>query len=284
MQFDVRQVTSGIAARGAHLTRQMTVNREVDVVASKQVLSDRAASLLALHQPGNPVVLPTVWDAWSAKVAADAGFAALTVGSHPVADSIGRADGGGMTFDELLTRAVQITDAVDVPVSVDIESGYGEAPTRLIDGLLDAGAVGLNIEDTVHNEGKRLRSASEHAELVGALRAAADAAGVHVVINARTDLFIRKDGDEADRVDRAIARLTEAAQAGADVLYPVGRHDPDTLRRLAAELPLPINAIALPDQDDPASFGPLGVGRISFGPFLQAALTGRAKEILGRWS
>ena len=69
-----------------------------------------------------------------------------------------------------------------------------------------------------------------------------------------------------------MARLTEAAAAGADVLYPVGRHDPDTLRRLAAELPLPINAIALPDQDDPASFGPLGVGRISFGPFLQAAL------------
>ena len=107
---------------------------------------------------------------------------------------------------------------------------------------------------------------------------------MHVVINARTDLFLRQDGDEADRVDRAIARLTEAAQAGADVLYPVGRHDPDTLRRLATELPLPINAIALPDQSDPASFGPLGVARISFGPFLQAALAARAKEILGRWS
>ena len=105
-----------------------------------------------------------------------------------------------------------------------------------------------------------------------------------MVINARTDLFLRQDGDEADRVDRAIARLTEAAQAGADVLYPVGRHDPDTLRRLAGELPLPINAIALPDQDDPASFGPLGVARISFGPFLQAALTARARELLERWS
>ena len=159
-------------------------------------------------------------------------------------------------------------------MSVDIESGYGEAPARLIDGLLGAGAVGLNIEDTVHSEGGRLRSSAEHAELVGALRAAADAAGVHVVINARTDLFIRQDGDEADRVDRAIARLTEAADAGADVLYPVGRHDPDTLRRLTAELPLPVNAIAMPDQSDPASYGPLGVGRISFGPFLQAALTG----------
>ncbi len=133
-------------------------------------------------------------------------------------------------------------------------------PTRLIDGLLGAGAVGLNIEDTVHSEGGRLRSSREHAELVGALRAAADAAGVHVVINARTDLFIRQDGDESDRVDRAIARLTEAANAGADSLYPVGRHDPETLRRLTSELPLPVNAIALPDQSDPASYGPLGVG------------------------
>ncbi|MDT5076407.1 MAG: hypothetical protein QOJ80_1044, partial [Mycobacterium sp.] len=93
----------------------------------------------------------------------------------------------------------------------------------------------------------------------------------------------RQDGDESDRVDRAIARLKLAADAGADSLYPVGRHDPDTLRRLADELPLPINAIALPDQDDPASFGPLGVGRISFGPFLQRALSGKAEEILARW-
>jgi 2-methylisocitrate lyase-like PEP mutase family enzyme len=251
---------------------------------SDQVLEKRADALLALHQPGNPVVLPTVWDAWSARLAIDAGFAALTVGSHPLADSVGKADQEGMTFDDVLTRVKQITAAVDAPISVDIESGYGEAPTRLIEGLLDAGAVGLNIEDTVHSEGGRLRSASEHAELVGALRAAADAAGVHVVINARTDLFLRQDGDESDRVDRAIARLTEAAAAGADVLYPVGFHDPETLRRLASELPLPINAIAQPDQSDPASFGPLGVGRISFGPFLQGALAGRARELLQRWT
>jgi len=184
----------------------------------------------------------------------------------------------------MTVAAGRITTAVDVPVSVDIESGYGQPAQRLIEGLLSVGAVGLNIEDTVHSENKRLRSASEHAELVGALRSAADVAGVHVVINARTDLFLRKDGDDSDRVERAVARLTEAADAGADVLYPVGRHDPETLRRLATELPLPINAIALPDQDDPASFGALGVARISFGPFLQAALSTRAKELLARWS
>jgi 2-methylisocitrate lyase-like PEP mutase family enzyme len=249
-----------------------------------QTTAQRATALLDLHRPGDPVILPTVWDAWSARLAVDAGFAALTVGSHPLADSIGKPDGEGMSFDDVLARVAQITAAVDVPVSVDIESGYGQPAARLIEGLLGVGAVGLNIEDTVHSEGKRLRSAAEHAELVAALRSAADAAGVHVVINARTDLFLRRDGDDADRVERAVARLTEAAAAGADVLYPVGYHDPETLRRLAAELPLPINAFARPDQDDPAALGALGVARVSFGPFLQAALAVRAKELLARWA
>jgi 2-methylisocitrate lyase-like PEP mutase family enzyme len=250
---------------------------------SKDVLQERARALKALHVPGEPVVLPTVWDAWSAKLAVDAGFAALTIGSHPVADSLGKADGEGMSFDDLTARVAQISGAVDVPLSVDCESGYAEPAARLIEGLLDAGAVGLNVEDTVHSEGKRLRTPEEHAALVGELRKASDAAGVHVVINARTDLFLRNDGDDSDRVDRAIARLSLAAEAGADSLYPVGRHDPDTMRRLTSELPLPVNAIALPDQDDPASFGPLGVGRISFGPFFQYALSGHAATLLSRW-
>ncbi|KMO82020.1 isocitrate lyase/phosphoenolpyruvate mutase family protein [Mycolicibacterium obuense] len=250
---------------------------------TQDLLKARAETLLALHRPGDPVVLPTVWDAWSARLAEGAGFAALTIGSHPVADSVGKADNEGMTFDDLITRVAQITAATELPVSVDIESGYAEAPARLIEGLLSVGAVGLNIEDTVHSEGGRLRSPDEHAELVGALRSAADAAGVHVVVNARTDLFLRQDGDEADRVDRAIARLRLAADAGADVLYPVGLHGPETMQRLTSELPLPVNAIGAPDKADPASYGPLGVARISFGPFWQAALAERAKEILARW-
>ena len=227
-------------------------------MSSSEQLQQRAASLLALHRPGDPVVLPTVWDAWSANLAVEAGFAALTIGSHPVADSVGKPDGEGMTFDDVLARVAQITGAVDVPVSVDGESGYGEPPERLINGLLGVGAVGFEFEDTVHREGKRLRSVEEHAEMVGRLRSAADAAGVHVVINARTDLFLRRDGDDSDRVERAIVRLTAAAEAGADVLYPVGRHNPDTLRRLTGGLPLPVNAIAVPDTDELASFGWLG--------------------------
>ncbi|MFI5778286.1 isocitrate lyase/phosphoenolpyruvate mutase family protein [Nocardia sp. NPDC051570] len=246
-------------------------------------LSDKATAFLALHRPGDPAILPTVWDAWSAKLVAEAGFAALTVGSHPLADSLGKADGEGMTFAESMGRIREITAAVDLPVSVDIESGYGLKPEQLIDGLLEAGAVGLNIEDTVHSEGGRLREPAEHAEFVGELRRAADAAGVHMVVNARTDLLLREIGDPTDRIERAIERLRLAAEAGADVLYPVGRHRPETQRRLCAELPLPVNAIALPDAGGRAGFGELGVARVSFGPFLQAALATEANRLLARW-
>jgi 2-methylisocitrate lyase-like PEP mutase family enzyme len=246
-------------------------------------LASNATKLLEFHQPGDPVILPTVWDAWSANLAVSAGFSALTVGSHPVSDSIGKPDNEGITFDELITRIKQITEAVDVPISVDIEAGYGEDPKRLIDGLLSVGAVGLNIEDTVHSEGGRLREAQEHADFVGALRAASDATDVHVVINARTDLFLKQVGEESDRVDRAIARLKLAADAGADVLYPVGFHSDDVQQRLTSELPLPVNAIGHPANDNKAAFAALGVARVSFGPILQMVLAERAGEVLARW-
>lgn len=246
-------------------------------------LAALADDLLALHQPGNPVVLPTVWDGWSARVAVEAGFRALTVGSHPVADSVGRADGEGMSFTELTERVAQITRAVEVPVSVDVESGYGLAPAAIVDGLLGAGAVGLNIEDTVHSEGGRLRSAEEHAAVIAGLRAAANAAGVDVVINARTDVFKHKLGPDEDRVDLAIARMRLCADAGASSLYPVAFHDEPTLSRICAELPLPVNAIARPDVDELDFYRRAGAGRISFGPTWQMALARVSREWLVRW-
>ncbi|PSR62860.1 MULTISPECIES: isocitrate lyase/PEP mutase family protein [Nocardia] len=246
-------------------------------------LSEQATTFLELHRPGAPAILPTVWDAWSANLVQAAGFAALTVGSHPLADSLGKSDQEGMTYPESMARVREITAAVDIPVSVDIESGYGLKPAQLIDGLLEAGAVGLNIEDSVHSEGGRLREPSEHADFVAGLRQAADAAGVHVVVNARTDLFLREDQNTPDRVERVLERMRLAADAGADVLYPVGQRDPEILRRLCAELPLPVNAIGLPDQGDRAWFAELGVARVSFGPFLQRALSTEANRLLARW-
>lgn len=246
-------------------------------------LAGRARTLLALHRPGDPGVLPTVWDAWSAKVAVAAGFEGLTVGSHPAAESIGGADGEQIAFTDLADRVGQITGAVDVPVSVDVESGYGLEPAALIGGLLAVGAVGLNVEDTVHREGGRLRSAEEHADLVGRLRQEADAAGVHVVINARTDTFKHKLGTDEERVDIAVERLRLCAEAGADSLYPVAFHDEATLARITAALPLPVNAVARPEVDDLEMYRRAGVGRISFGPLWQMALARVSGEWLARW-
>lgn len=246
-------------------------------------LAGRAKVLLELHRPGDPVVLPTVWDVWSAEVAADAGFAALTVGSKPLAHSMGKTDHEGMQFEDVLGRVAQITAAVDIPVSVDVESCYGVSADRMIGRLLEAGAVGLNVEDTVHSEAGRLRTSAEQAELVAALRTASDKSGVHMVLNARTDVILHQLGDESNRIDRAIARLRDAADAGADCLYPIGLHDEDTHRRLAAELPLPVNAVVKPEEHDLTVLAALGIARISFGPFLQTALTARMQDILKRW-
>jgi 2-methylisocitrate lyase-like PEP mutase family enzyme len=252
-------------------------------VSNTEALAGLAETLLGLHRPGDPGVLPTVWDAWSARVAVAAGFEGVTVGSHPAAESIGREDGEEMAFTELTDRVQQITGAVDVPVSVDVESGYGLNAATLIGGLLAAGAVGLNIEDTVHSEGDRMRSAEEHAELVGRLRRAADAAGVHVVINARTDTFKQRLGADDQRVDIAIERMRLCAEAGADSLYPVAFHDEETLTRITSALPLPVNAIARPDVDDLTTYRRAGVGRISFGPLWQMALGRVSADWLARW-
>lgn len=247
-------------------------------------LSAKAVLFRELHKPGDPVILPTVWDAWSAKTVQEAGFSGVTIGSHPLADSMGKEDREGMAFTDVLARVREITAVVDIPVSVDLESGYGVKPADLIDGLLEAGAVGFNLEDTVHKENGRLRAPQEHADLVGELRRASDATDVHVVINARTDVFLRPDtGSPQERFDSALERLRLAAAAGADVLYPVGARDPEVLRTLCAELPLPVNAIGFPEQGSRVQFAGMGVARVSFGPFLQRALTAEANRLFLPW-
>jgi len=239
-------------------------------------LASLASRLLALHHSGTTVVLPTVWDAWSAKAMVDAGFEALTIGSHPLANSRGQRDNEGMTLDDALEGARRITGAVDVPVSLDAESGYGTPAAELVERVLDAGAVGINIEDTVHSENKRLRSPQEHADFIGELRQAADTAGVELVINARTDVFLKPAGTFDDPLAEAIERLNACQHAGARCLYPVKAPDAETLRTLLAELSAPINVIAHPVNGSAAGsladLRAMGVTRVSFGPLLQGAV------------
>ncbi|MFI5761958.1 isocitrate lyase/PEP mutase family protein [Streptomyces sp. NPDC051563] len=245
---------------------------------------ERAQRLAQLHAEHTPLVLPTVWDVWSARTAADAGFAALTIGSHPLANSRGAEDQEGQTFEEVLAAVRPIIAAVDIPVSVDLEAGYGQEPADLIAGLVEVGGVGLNIEDTVHSDGGRLRTTQEHARYVTGLRAAADDAGIPVWINGRTDLFARA-ADAAGVLDEAIERLRALEQAGADSVYPVRIQDDDKLlEAVTGAVAIPVNSTAHPVKHDLERFRRLGVRRITYGPLLQLAMTDAMKDMLGPWA
>ncbi|MHA6757483.1 isocitrate lyase/PEP mutase family protein [Streptacidiphilus sp. PAMC 29251] len=244
----------------------------------------RAQRLKQLHAEYQPLVLPTVWDVWSARTAADAGFLALTVGSHPLATSRGAEDHEGQTFEEVLAAVRPIIAAVDIPVSVDLEAGYGQEPADLIAGLTEIGGVGLNLEDTVHSDGGRVRSTQEHASYIASLRAAADDAGIPVWVNGRTDLFLHTE-DASSVLDEAIGRLRALEQAGADSVYPVRiQDDDDLLAAVVAAVTIPVNSTAHPVKHDLERFRRLGVGRITYGPLLQLALTDAMKDMLGPWA
>lgn len=254
-----------------------------DPMSARDTARAAATRLKELHASGKPLVLPTVWDAWSARTAVGVGFSALTIGSHPLAEALGSEDGEKLGLEEVFRAVARIIGSVDVPVSVDLESGYGHPPQDLVDGLISAGAAGLNIEDTVHGEGGRLRDAAEHADYVAGLRAAADAAGVPLVVNGRTDLFKRAD-DRAAVLDEAIARLRGLVEAGADTVYPVRIQDDDALiSAVVGAIAVPVNCTAHPVKHSLDRFARLGVGRITFGPLLQAALTDHSREIEARW-
>ncbi|MFJ7961394.1 isocitrate lyase/phosphoenolpyruvate mutase family protein [Streptomyces sp. NPDC096319] len=245
---------------------------------------ERARLLKKLHAEFKPLVLPTVWDVWSARTAVAAGFPALTVGSHPLAESRGADDHEGQTFEDVLAAVRAITASVDVPVSVDLEAGYGQLPADLVAGLTEAGGVGLNLEDTVHSDGGRMRSTREHADFIAGLRAAADDAGIPVWVNGRTDLFQRAD-DAAAVLDEAIERLKAMERAGADSVYPVSiQDDDDLLTAVIGAVAIPVNTTAHPVRHDVERFRRLGVGRITYGPLLQFAMTDAMKEMLAPWA
>ncbi|CUW30617.1 MULTISPECIES: isocitrate lyase/PEP mutase family protein [Streptomyces] len=229
----------------------------------------KAAAFRALHQgraPGDPLILPGPWDAASARVFVAAGFPALATPSAGVAASLGYAD-GATPADEMFAAVARITRAVDVPVSADVEGGYGLAPKELVERLLEAGAVGCNLEDS---EGGVLKDPHEHAAFLAEVRAAA---GDRLFVNARVDTFVHGDGDP----ERAVERAALYVAAGADCVYPI-LAPADVLPLLRAGIQGPLNALARLDGDgpSPAALGGLGATRITFGPGLQR----RAAEAL----
>ena len=185
-------------------------------------LAPLAEALRARHHGPEDLVLPNAWDAASAREVVDGGFPVVATTSSGVAKSLGWADGEETPLDEMFAAIARITRVVDVPVTADIEGGYGLSPEQLVARLLAAGAVGCNVEDADHGGDAVLHDANRQADYLAAMRAAARETGVSIVINARIDVFIREFGEPKDRVAETLRRAATYGRRELTASSPSG--------------------------------------------------------------
>ena len=225
-----------------------------------------AAQFRSLHDPADPIVLVNAWDAASARVVAAAGARAVATTSAGVAWTLGMPDGDVLTRDAMLAHLRRVVAAVDVPVTADIESGFGASPDEVAEtlrGVVAAGAVGVNLEDTARGARPALREVADQVARIGAARAAAP----DVYINARIDTYLRGAGD----LDGTVARAHAYLDAGASGIFVPGVVDADTIGKLAAAIPAPLNILVEPGAPTVAELGELGVARVSLGSWVAEA-------------
>lgn len=218
------------------------------------------------HRGPRLLLLPNAWDAMSARVFVAAGFDAIATTSGGVAWSLGYADGEQTPWAEVVAATARIVRAALVPVTADIEAGYGEtadAVMRSVAEIIEAGAVGVNLEDGTTHGPVPIRNPADAADRIRAAREAAKAAGVPIVINGRTDLYLRNIGDEASRFGETVERGRSYLAAGADCVYPIGLRDPATIGRLVKALGAPININVRAGSPSVAELEALGVARAS---------------------
>lgn len=243
------------------------------------MLAAKALLFRSFHDDSRPLALANVWDVASALVVEAAGARAVATTSAGVAWSLGMPDGDRLDRQRALSVVARIAAAVQVPVTADIEGGYAQiAPdvAGTVEGVLEAGAVGINIEDGT-------RAVDELAARIVVARKVAARAGVPLFINARTDVFLRGIGAPEQRVTETIARAARYVDAGADGIFVPGIVDAEIISALTAEILVPVNIMVAPGAPNVAELGRLGVARVSFGSGLaQAAyaLVQRAAEEL----
>ena len=228
--------------------------------------ADKAALLDSLHVPGSPLIVTNVWDALSARaVAAAPGVTAIASASHSVSNTRGFEDGEGMSVDLALESARAIVAAVDLPVSIDFERGYTRNLAKLyqnVDRLIEAGAAGLNFEDSTGNAAAPLFPLAEQIDRIRTVRRAADAAGVPLVINARVDALVRgSDGDDA------LTRANAYLDAGASVIFMLGLGDEAAVEKAVDGVKGRVSTISGPTSVPLKRLAELGVSRVSFGPY-----------------
>ena len=242
--------------------------------------SEQAEAFRLLHDGPAILTLPNAWDVATARLVEDAGFPAIATTSAGVAWALGYPDGERISRGEMLEVVRRIAAAVRVPVTADVEGGYGATPEAAGDtarGVIDAGAVGLNLEDGTADGG--LLDLALHVDRIQAARAAGASAGVSIVINARTDAFEVKGWDAGRRFTEAVRRANAYRAAGADCLFVPHVSDGDTIGGLAREIDGPLNVIAGPPAPPIRELERLGVRRASLGPRVVQAALGLVRRV-----
>jgi len=235
-----------------------------------------------LHRGPRILVLPNAWDAASARVIEEAGAKAIATSSAGVAFSLGYPDGQKIPRDDMLAAVRRIAVAVRVPVTADLEAGYGKGPKQVAEtvrGAIDAGAVGMNLEDAADEPNQPLFELSLAVERVRAARQAADATGVTFTLNARTDVFLGNVGEPESRLAHALSRLAAYRDAGADCVFAPGVSDRPTIEALVRELGCPLNILGTPGAPPIPELEKLGVRRVSVGSAPSRAAFTLAREI-----
>jgi 2-methylisocitrate lyase-like PEP mutase family enzyme len=219
-----------------------------------------------LHRTPPILLLPNAWDPMSARIFEAAGFAALATTSGGLAWALGYPDGEQAPWPEVVAATRRIAEAVRVPVSADIETGYGETPEavgRSVADIVRAGAVGINLEDSTHSPDQPMRAIDDAAARIRAARVAADAQGMPIVINARIDLYLKQVGDEASRFTETLRRAEAYIGAGADCIFAFGLSDLGVIGRLAAAIKAPLNVVGRAGMPALKRLEAAGVARVS---------------------
>ena len=240
-------------------------------------LKSQADRLRALHRRGEPLLLANVWDPASARAVADAGFSALATSSSAVASSLGYSDDDSMPVTEAFDAVRRVTAAVDVPVTADVEAGYGLSAQEVVHRLLGAGAVGCNLEDSDHHGPGQLVSADAQAGRIAAVKGYAVAAGVDMVVNARVDVFRGGAEQSEETLAEALRRARLYVEAGADCVYPIMLREEALIAAFVAAVDAPVN-ILLRGQLSVPRLTALGVQRISLGGGLHRAAIAAVAE------
>lgn len=244
--------------------------------------AQKAEAFRKMHVEGDILLLPNVWDVASARIIESAGFPAIATSSAGIAFAQGFPDGQKIPAERMLAVIAEISKAVQVPVTADVEAGYGSKPedaARTARRVIEAGAVGMNFEDATGDPARPLFDLEEQVERIRAIREQGKSLGVPLVVNARTDVYLLQIGEANTRYGEALRRLSAYRDAGADCLFVPGLMDLATIRQFVADLKCPVNILAVPSSPSVAELKGAGVRRVSLGSGPMRAAMGLLRRL-----